>query len=69
MEEEKKAPHVSYEAQKRYQDKAMKRYNLMFHRVNDSDVIECLDKAGNKTDFIRTLIRKELGEKKDEIKE
>ena len=65
MEEKKKAPHVSYEVRKRYEDKAMKSYLIKFHRVNDSDVIECLDKAGNKTDFIRTLIRNEMGEKKD----
>lgn len=48
---------TSYEVTKRYHDKAMKKYTMMFHRVSDSDVISAIDSSSNKTDFIRQAVR------------
>ncbi len=48
---------TSYEVTKRYEDKAMKRYSIKFHRISDSDVISAIDCSSNKTDFIRRCIR------------
>lgn len=51
---------VSYKVRKRYQDRAMKRYSLVFHRVSDKDVIEALDNSDNKTDYVRQSIRERI---------
>ena len=48
---------VSYQVQKRYADKALKKYTFRLHKVNDSDVIEKLDSSENKTELFRKAIR------------
>lgn len=44
-------------AKEKYEAKAMKKYTIRLHRVNDIDVIEALDRSENKTDLIRQSIR------------
>ena len=45
----------------KYQKKSMKTISIRFHKTNDKDVIEKLESVENKTDYIRQLIKKELG--------
>lgn len=45
-----------------YKKRAFKLYAMRFHRTSDSDIIERLDAVGNKPDYIRRLIRKDIAE-------
>lgn len=56
----------TYEVQKRYVDKACKRYTLKFFKKTDSDVIEALDNSDNKTDYVRQSIRERLSKTRKE---
>jgi hypothetical protein len=49
-------------ANDKYHRKAMKAITIRFHKEHDKDVIEKLESVENKTDFIRQLIKKELGQ-------
>ena len=56
------------EAQKRarnkWQAKAMRQIALRFNRENDADVLRKMDSVPNKTDYVRQLVREDIG--KDE---
>ena len=56
---------TSYAVQHRYRKKAMTAYGIIFHNVNDADVIEALNTAPNKTDLIRKAIRFYIANNKD----
>lgn len=57
------ARNTSYEVTKRYEDKAMKRYTIKFHRISDRDVISAIESNSNKTDYIRRCIRANISER------
>ena len=59
MEEAKKKrkSKTSYEVKHRYEQKAMKQYRAVFHKVSDADIIKALEEAPNKTDLIRKALR------------
>lgn len=56
------------EAQKRarnkWQAKAMRQIALRFNKENDADVLRKMDSVPNKTDYVRQLVREDIG--KDE---
>lgn len=47
-----------------YQKKAMKAYSFRFHKVNDATVIQKLDEAENRNDYVRQLVIKDIDNKK-----
>lgn len=52
---------IKYYSQKKYDSKCTK-FCFKFNNDNDFDIINTLKKSGNKTDYIRSLIRKDLKE-------
>ena len=56
---------AQYEAVRRYQKKTQKRYQLAFHKEYDKDIIDRLDRAESKCDYIRKLIRADINKKEE----
>jgi len=53
-------------AQKKYDETHkdnFKSYHIKFNRVDDVDIIKCLENQPNKNGFIKELIRKYISEK------
>ena len=57
------------EAQKRarnkWQAKAMRQIALRFNRENDADVLRKMDSVPNKTDYVRQLVRDDIGKEEE----
>ena len=49
-----------------YRKKAMRSYSIVFHNSNDADIIDKLDSVGNKNDYIRQLIRRDIEKNQNE---
>lgn len=48
------------QANRRYQDKYIVRYQIKLNRRTDPDLIEYLDRQPNKTGLIKRLLREEM---------
>ncbi len=65
MEQKKKLTARQYQknqqaAQARWRKSHAKSVTLQFNTDTDADVLEALERAGNKTDYIRRLIRADI---------
>lgn len=49
------------ERQKRYDEKATRRYGLKLNLITDADIIEKLDTVESIQGYIKELIRKDIG--------
>lgn len=49
------------ETKSEYYARTTKQYKLQFRKEADSDVIERMESMPSKTDYIRSLIRKDIG--------
>lgn len=59
-ETERVSSQAKIDANRRYNDKMVKRYNLAFNKGTDVDIIEHLDRQENKQGYIKELIRKDM---------
>lgn len=44
-----------------YKKRSMRLVSIRFHKASDADVLARLDSVPNKADYVRTLIRKDIG--------
>lgn len=51
-------------ANAKWNAKALKKITLQFNKTNDADVLRKMDSVPNKTDYVRQLVREDIG--KDE---
>lgn len=57
------------EAQKRasakWNAKALRQITLHFNKENDADVLRKMDSVPNKTDYVRQLVREDIGKEEE----
>ena len=56
-------------AQDKYVKVSTRTYSIRYNKLNDADVIEMLDRVGNRQAYIRDLIRQDIKESGGNIKE
>lgn len=52
-----------YEAQARYDAANTVQFKMKLNKKNDSDILEQLEKVGNKQGYVKELIRKDIAAK------
>ena len=54
---------------RRYQNQNGKQYHLWMHHVKDADIIDKLDKVGNKQGYIKQLIRADIAKEDADVEQ
>ncbi len=49
--------------QARYEARALTQVKLKLHKKNDADILEALERSGNKQGYIKALIRADIAKK------